>query len=62
MLHGPNGRSPNRPHGVTVIYHGVIDLTGITTPDVRQVVERVCARQDVLDACSNGELGIVIEV
>jgi transcriptional regulator with XRE-family HTH domain len=30
--------------------------------DVRQVVERVCARPDVLEACGNRDLGIVIEV
>jgi transcriptional regulator with XRE-family HTH domain len=30
--------------------------------DVREIVERACARQDVIDACSNRDLGIVIEV
>jgi transcriptional regulator with XRE-family HTH domain len=30
--------------------------------DVREVVERVCARPDVLDACRRRDLGIVIEV
>jgi hypothetical protein len=30
--------------------------------DVREVVERVCARPDVLDACRHRDLGIVIEV
>jgi transcriptional regulator with XRE-family HTH domain len=30
--------------------------------DVRGVVERVCARPDVLEACGNRDLGIVIEV
>ncbi|HUY52504.1 MAG TPA: helix-turn-helix transcriptional regulator [Streptosporangiaceae bacterium] len=30
--------------------------------DVRGIVERVCARQDVLDACGNRDLGTVIEV
>jgi hypothetical protein len=31
-------------------------------PDVRDVVERVFARQDVLDACSRRDLGVVVEV
>jgi hypothetical protein len=31
-------------------------------PDVREVVERVFARQDVLDACNNRDLGVVVEV
>ena len=30
--------------------------------DVRGIVERVCARADVLDACRHRDLGIVIEV
>ena len=30
--------------------------------DVREAVERVCARPDVLDACRHRDLGIVIEV
>jgi transcriptional regulator with XRE-family HTH domain len=30
--------------------------------DVRETVERVCARPDVLDACGNRDLGVVIEV
>ena len=30
--------------------------------DVREVVERVCARPDVLDACCHRDLGIVVEV
>jgi hypothetical protein len=30
--------------------------------DVREIVERACARQDVIDACSNRDLSIVIEV
>jgi transcriptional regulator with XRE-family HTH domain len=30
--------------------------------DVREVVERVCARPDVLDACRHRDLGIVIEI
>jgi len=30
--------------------------------DVRDVVERVCARPDVLDACRHRDLGIVIDV
>jgi transcriptional regulator with XRE-family HTH domain len=30
--------------------------------DVREVVERVCARPDVLDACRHRDLGIVIEL
>jgi hypothetical protein len=30
--------------------------------DVREIVERLCARQDVLEACSNRDLGVVIEV
>jgi hypothetical protein len=30
--------------------------------DVREVVERVCARPDVLEACGNRDLGVVIEV
>jgi transcriptional regulator with XRE-family HTH domain len=31
-------------------------------PEVRGIVERVCARQDVLDACTNRDLGTVIKV
>jgi Helix-turn-helix domain len=30
--------------------------------DVREVVERVCARPDVLEACAHHDLGVVIEV
>jgi hypothetical protein len=30
--------------------------------DVRGIVERVCARQDVLDACAKRDLGTVITV
>jgi transcriptional regulator with XRE-family HTH domain len=30
--------------------------------DVREVVERVCARPDVLDACRHRDLGVVVEV
>ncbi len=30
--------------------------------DVRRIVERVCARPDVLDACRKRDLGIVIDV
>ena len=30
--------------------------------EVRRVVERVCARQDVLDACARRDLGFVIAV
>src|SRR5215470_12055796 len=30
--------------------------------DVRKIVERVCARPDVLDACRERDLGTVIEV
>jgi tetratricopeptide (TPR) repeat protein len=30
--------------------------------DVREVVERVCARPDVVEACGNRDLGVVIEV
>jgi transcriptional regulator with XRE-family HTH domain len=30
--------------------------------DVREIVERVCARPDVLEACGHRDLGIVIEV
>src|SRR6266536_1071546 len=30
--------------------------------DVRRIVERVCARPDVLDACRKRDLGTVIEV
>jgi hypothetical protein len=28
--------------------------------EVRRIVERVCARQDVLDACAERDLGYVI--
>jgi transcriptional regulator with XRE-family HTH domain len=34
----------------------------LAVSDVREVVERVCARPDVLDACRHSDLGIVIEV
>jgi hypothetical protein len=30
--------------------------------EVRRIVERVCARQDVLDACAERDLGYVITV
>jgi predicted transcriptional regulator len=30
--------------------------------DVREIVERVCARPDVLDACRHRDLGVVVEV
>jgi transcriptional regulator with XRE-family HTH domain len=30
--------------------------------DVREVIERVCARPDVLDACRHRDLGVVVEV
>ena len=30
--------------------------------DVREIVTRVCARPDVLDACRHRDLGTVIEV
>ena len=30
--------------------------------DVREIVERVCARPDVLEACGHRDLGVVIEV
>jgi len=30
--------------------------------EVRRIVERVCARQDVLDACAKRDLGYVIAV
>ena len=30
--------------------------------EVRRVVERVCARRDVIDACANRDLGFVIGV
>jgi len=29
--------------------------------DVREIVERVCARPDVLDACRHHDLGVVVE-
>jgi hypothetical protein len=32
----------------------------VSTADVRAVVERVCARPDVLDACARRDLGAVI--
>jgi len=32
----------------------------VDTPVIREVVERVCARQDVLDACKRRDLGAVI--
>jgi len=32
----------------------------LTISEVRQIVERVCARQDVLDACARRVLGFVI--
>jgi predicted XRE-type DNA-binding protein len=33
----------------------------VSTPDVRVIVERACARPDVLDACARGDLGTVID-
>ena len=30
--------------------------------EVRRIVERVCARQDILDACAERDLGYVIAV
>jgi hypothetical protein len=32
----------------------------VSSADVRIIVERVCARPDVLDACSRRDLGTVI--
>lgn len=32
----------------------------LATSEMRGIVERVCARQDVLDACANRDLGTVI--
>jgi hypothetical protein len=32
------------------------------TSDVREIVSRVCARHDVLDACRRRDLGTVIAV
>jgi transcriptional regulator with XRE-family HTH domain len=34
----------------------------LAVSDVREVVERVCARPDVLEVCGNRDLGVVIEV
>jgi Helix-turn-helix len=34
----------------------------LAIPEVRGIVERVCARQDVLDACAQRDLGTVITV
>jgi transcriptional regulator with XRE-family HTH domain len=34
----------------------------LAVSDVREVVERVCARPDVLEACGHRDLGVVIEV
>jgi hypothetical protein len=34
----------------------------LAASDVRVIVERVCARQDVLEACSNRDLGTLVEV
>ena len=34
----------------------------MSTPEVHRVVERVCARQDVLDACAQRDLGVVITI
>jgi hypothetical protein len=34
----------------------------LDTADVRNIVERVCARPDVLDACQKRDLGIVIDI
>ena len=33
----------------------------VDVPVVREVVERVCTRQDVLDACKRRDLGAVIK-
>src|SRR5579862_3113187 len=33
----------------------------VTSADVRVIVERACARPDVLDACARGDLGAVID-
>ena len=43
---------------------GVPRVTGYQLPisEVRRIVERVCARQDVLDACAERDLGYVITV
>src|ERR1700745_1897461 len=32
----------------------------MTTPEVHKIVERVCARPDILDACANHDLGAII--
>jgi hypothetical protein len=34
----------------------------LTLAEVRRIVDRVCARQDVLDACARRDLGMVIEI
>ena len=34
----------------------------VDIPAIREVVERVCTRQDVLDACKRGDLGAVITI
>lgn len=34
----------------------------LTLSEVRRIVDRVCARQDVLDACARRDLGMVIEI
>jgi hypothetical protein len=33
----------------------------VSPADVRAIVERVCARPEVLDACARGDLGAVID-
>jgi hypothetical protein len=37
-------------------------MAGVGVADVRSIVDRVCARPDVLDACRKGELGYVLKV
>src|SRR5260370_23187864 len=34
----------------------------VDSPVIREIVERVCTRQDVLDACKSRDLGAVIRV
>ena len=34
----------------------------VDIPAIREIVERVCTRQDVLDACKRRDLGAVITV
>ena len=35
---------------------------GVDQPDIRLVVERVCARQDAIEACSNHDLGALVRI